>query len=112
MPIPIAPIPLLTRVYPPNVARDANLFAVALNAQSGQGTLVAGALTVTGVTLTTTSVIVVGRRTAGGTVGAGGLIAPAASRNVASKQFVIQSIDLVGALVNTDTSAIEWLVIG
>lgn len=112
MPNPIAPLPMSTRVYPPLIARESNAYAAGMNAQSGQGTLVAGALTVTGVTLTSTSVVVVGRRTPGGTAGAGGLVAPAASRNVGSKQFVIQAVDLAGALVTTDTSAIEWMVIG
>jgi hypothetical protein len=113
MPIPVATAPTMNQIYPPLVANQANAFAVGLNAQSGAAVLAAGTVTVSGVTLTATSVIMLSRKTAGGTAGAGGVMAPSGSRTVGGAgSFVINAVDLTGALVATDTSTLDWLVIG
>lgn len=75
---------------------------------SGTATLVGGTIIVTGVQLTSTGKIVLGRNTPGGTLGAG-LAAPSASRT--ASQFVINAVDTAGALVATDTSTVDWAIV-
>lgn len=80
--------------------------------QAGVATLAGGTVTVTGVTLTATSRILISRKTAGGTAGTGGLYAPSANRNTGASTFEIRSADTAGALVATDTSVVDWVVLG
>lgn len=71
----------------------------------GTATLVAGTVTVTPVPITTTSRILVSRKTSLGTLGF--LSAPSASRVVGSAgSFVISSVSA------TDVSTVDWAVIG
>jgi hypothetical protein len=128
MPIPVVttpaqnPVVQQNQVYTPAVANQLaaavttiNQLATGvatLNAQSGAAVLAAGTVTVTGVTLTATSVITLSRKVQGGTSGAGGVMAPSASRNVAAGSFVINAVDTLGATVTTDTSTIDFLIIG
>ena len=102
-PIPVSP----PHIYPPAIV-------AALNIQTGQATLAAGTVTVTGVTLTPGSVIDINRITAAGTAGAGGLVAPLANRTqgTGTGSFVIRAVDLAGTLVTTDTSLVEWKIVG
>lgn len=72
--------------------------------QTGTATLVAGTKTVAGVALTANSKILLSRNTPGGA--AGDLSAPAASRNTATGQFVINSASA------TDTSTVDYVIIG
>lgn len=78
--------------------------AVALQIQKGIATLVGGTVTVTGVTLAATSRIVATANTTGGTQGI--LAIPVASRSTSLGQFVINSSQ------GSDTSTVEWLIIG
>lgn len=80
--------------------------------QAGVATLASGTVTVTGVTLTATSRVVVSRKTAGGTAGTGGLYAPSANRNTGASTMEIRSADTAGAVVATDTSVVDWVVLG
>ena len=108
MPIPVQTVSTFARSggYPGITGQDLPNSVAALNAQSGSTTLVAGTKTVTGVTLTANSVIQVTQNTPGGTVGQ--LSVPAASRVVGTGtgQFAINSAS------GTDTSVVDWLVIG
>jgi hypothetical protein len=72
--------------------------------QTGTATLVGGTVTVTGVALTSKSVITMSHKTVGGTAGV--LTAPAASRNTSTGQFVITSVS------GTDTSTVDWVITG
>lgn len=82
--------------------------------QRGTTTLVAGSATVTGVTLTTSSSILLSMRDPGGgaITGLGALDAPVATRNVAAGSFVINAIDDAKALIGTAISTVDWAVIG
>lgn len=86
--------------------------AVPLGIQTGGGTLVAGTLTVTGARLTTTSVILVTRKTMGGSAIGTDLIAPSASRNVSASTFVVTSVKADKSTETNDTSTFDWVVIG
>lgn len=82
--------------------------------QRGTTTLVAGSATVTGVTLTTSSSILLSMRDpgAGAITGLGALDAPVATRNVGAGSFVINAIDDAKALIGTAISTVDWAVIG
>lgn len=80
--------------------------------QTGTATLASGTVTVTGVTLTSTSRIFLTRNTAAGATIGVELVAPSASRNTGTGQFVINSIDASRATVVTDTSTVDWAIIG
>jgi hypothetical protein len=83
------------------------------NIQYGTGTLVAGVLAVTGVTITSTSAIVCSRKTAAGTSG-DELRVPSADRTagvLGTGGFSIRSyLDAVAA--TSDTSTVDWIVVG
>lgn len=112
-PIPVATLPLGGQIYSPLVADQARAAFVALNAQSGAGVLVLGTVTISGVTLTATSVIVLSRKTQGGTVTSTiDYEAPSASRNVGASTFVINAVVAAGTVNTPDTSTIDWLAIG
>lgn len=72
--------------------------------QKGTATLVAGTVTVSGVTLTSGSQILFGYNTAG--ADADYLDAPVASRNVSAGTFVINSSNAL------DTSSVDWIIVG
>ncbi len=83
------------------------------NIQYGTGTLVAGVLAVTGVTLTTTSVIVCSRKTEAGTDG-DELRVPSADRTVGALgtgAFSIRSF-LSGVAATSDTSTVDYVIVG
>lgn len=93
-----------------DVAADGSLVAVRLapkrvgeGRKFGTATLVAGSVTVSGVSLVAGAKIQLTMNTAGGTPGF--LSAPAASRNVGASTFLIQSSS------GTDTSTVDWEVI-
>lgn len=86
------------------------LAALLRPAKRGTTTLSGGTVTVTAA-ITASSLIFVTRRTAGGTLGTGGLHTPSASRNVGSGTFVIEAIAVNGTLSNGDTSTVDWWVI-
>ncbi len=52
------------------------------------------------------------RATPQGDLGAGGLVAPLASRNVAAGSFVVHAVDAKGAPVATETSSFDYLIVG
>jgi hypothetical protein len=91
-------LPIQNKDYPPSIGSAVNTI------QYGVATLVAGTVTVTGVRLTSTSIIQLTRNTIGGT--AGDLNAPVASRNTTTGQFVINSAN------GADTSTIDWMIAG
>lgn len=72
--------------------------------QYGTATLATGTKTVTGVRLSSSSVILVAYNTEAGTPGR--LSAPSASRDTSLGQFVISSSS------GSDTSTVDWLIIG
>jgi hypothetical protein len=81
--------------------------------QSGRGTLVAGVLAVTGVTITATSRIFASRVTEAGTDG-DELRIPDADRTVGALgtgAFSIRSF-LSGTAATSDTSTVDWIVVG
>lgn len=81
--------------------------------QSGRGTLVAGVLAVTGVTLTSTSRIFASRVTEAGTDG-DELRVPDADRTVGALgtgAFSIRSF-LSGVAATSDTSTVDWMIVG
>lgn len=80
--------------------------------QGGTGTLVAGTVTITGVTLTASSRIVCFRKTPGGTISDAGLDAPSASRNTSTGQFVVNAINSDKATATGDTSTFDYLIFG
>ena len=77
--------------------------------QKGTGTLVAGTATIPAMLINTDARITVTRNTPAGVLGAGGLDCPTAARTTA--HFVVNSIDLAGALVATETSTFDWHVV-
>jgi hypothetical protein len=84
-----------------------------INAQSGTGTLVAGTLTITGVTLTVaTSIIQITMRDPGaGALTTGiGFDAPVASRT--ATQFVVNYIANDKTTLATAVCTFDWLVLG
>lgn len=91
----------------------AALGVVAPRIQKGTGTLVAGVLAVTGVTLTASSVIVCSRKTEAGTDG-DELRVPAADRTVGALgtgSFSIRAF-LSGVAATSDTSTVDWVIVG
>jgi hypothetical protein len=81
--------------------------------QYGSGTFAAGVLTVTGVTLTATSVIVATRKTEAGTDGDEVRI-PSADRTVGALgtgQFTARAFS-AGAAATSDTSTFDWIIVG
>jgi len=85
----------------------ANIQPIGTNQSGTNVALVGGTKTVAATAVSTTASIRVSRNTPAGTLGAGGLAEPQASR-VVGTQFVVNSVDLTGALVNTDTSTFDW----
>lgn len=85
-----------------------------LNFQVGTGTLAAGTLTVTGVTLTATSRIFLTMKDpgAGAITGFADLDAPAASRDTGAGEFVVNAIDDSKAVINTAICTFDWLIVG
>lgn len=83
--------------------------------QRGTGTMVAGVLSVsTGVKITANSVINFSRKTQGGTPGVA-YDAPAADRTVGAPgtgAFKVRSYSSSNVVVTTDTSTIDWIIIG
>ncbi len=83
-----------------------------LNFQSGTATLASGTVTVTGVKLNSTSMILVTMRDQG----AGALTAfadfrvPVASRT--ATQFVVDAINASSAVLTTAVCTIDWMIIG
>lgn len=77
----------------------------------GTATLVAGTVTVTGVTITSQSIILLSRNTLATAVGH--LSAPSANRTpgVGTGQFVIRS-DSAPATLTAETSTIDWIILG
>lgn len=76
-------------------------------ARAGNATLAAGTVTVTNAAIAATDVIVVSRKTAAGTLGAGGYIY---TLN-AGVGFTITAVDLAGALVATDLSTVSYFIL-
>jgi len=72
--------------------------------QRGTATLSGGTITISNAVLTANSVILCSYNTAG--ANADILSAPAASRNISAKTFVIQSTNPL------DTSTVDWIVVG
>lgn len=76
-------------------------------ARAGNATLTAGTVTVTNTTVTANTIIVLSRKTAGGTLGAGGYSYTLS----AGASFTITAVDLAGVLSALDTSVISyWLI--
>jgi hypothetical protein len=84
------------------------------NIQSGTATLVAGTVTVSGVSLTATSRITASMkdRGAGALTGVVGIEIPAAQRNVGAGTFVLRMIDAAGAVVASAVSTVEYHING
>lgn len=82
--------------------------------QKGTTTLVAGTKTVTGVTLTASSVIQLTMKDpgAGALTTFIGLDAPAAGRNTGTGQFVINAIDNAKAVLATAVPTVDFVIIG
>lgn len=103
-------------VYVSSKDNSAALIAAAAGApkvQYGTGTLVAGVLAVSGVTLTATSVIVCSRKTEAGTDG-DELRVPTADRTagaLGTGLFSIRSF-LDGVAATSDTSTVEYVIVG
>lgn len=82
--------------------------------QAGTTTLVAGTKTVSGVTLTSTSRILLTMKDpgAGAITGFGAFDAPVASRNTGAGTFVINAIDDAKATITTAVCTVDYLIIG
>ena len=94
------------------VARALN--AALLPVQSGSGTLVAGVLTVTSAVIRAGSVITATYRTAAGTPGVK-LACPTADRTVGiagASQFRVRSYSDGTTAATSDTSTVDWQIIG
>lgn len=76
----------------------------------GTGTLAGGTLTVATTALTANSVIQLTVKTPGGATQGVKLSAPAANRT-AGTSFVVNAVDATGALVATDTSTFDWMIV-
>jgi hypothetical protein len=80
--------------------------------QRGRGTIGAdGTALVQGVTLTADSIVAVFRATPSGKLAPGGLAAPVEQRSIAGGTFVVQAVDLAGAVAAGETSEFEYLVL-
>lgn len=95
-------------------AAQANATPDGYNLQAGTGTLVAGTLTVTGVTLTANSRILLSMKDpgAGALTGFADLDAPVATRDTSTGQFVVNAIDDSKATIVTAVCTFDWLVVG
>lgn len=82
--------------------------------QKGTSTLIAGTKTVTGVSLTSTSVILLTMRDpgAGAITGLGAFDAPVASRNTSTGQFVVNAIDDSKALISSAVCTFDYVIVG
>ena len=81
--------------------------------QSGSATLVAGQVTVSSVTLTAASVVLVSRKTQGGTVTSTIVYeAPSSGRNVGASTLLLQASVAAGTANAADTSVVDWFVYG
>lgn len=82
--------------------------------QSGRGTLAAGTVTISGVTLTATSRIVVTMADpgAGAITNFAALDVPDASRNTGAGTFVVNAIDNAKAVINTAVCTFDYFIIG
>lgn len=78
--------------------------------QSGTGQLSAGVLVVNA-QLSSSSRITVNRILIGGTAGTILMTMPA-ERDIANGKFTIRSVNTTGAAVATDTSHVDWVVVG
>lgn len=78
-----------------------------VNAKAGNLTLVAGTVTIANSGITSTDIILLSRKTVGGTVGQGGYIYTLNP----GVGFTVTSVGLTGTLVNTDTSVISYEII-
>ncbi len=76
--------------------------------QKGRATLVGGTATVLAF-LPSGAIPTATRSTPGGVAGTGGYALPSA--NQTTSQFVINAVDLAGALVATDTSTVNWIAL-
>lgn len=99
-----------TTVAAPSVA---SLSSAGLAIQRGTGTLASGILLVTGVTLTSSSVIICQRKTEAGTDG-DEIRVPTADRTtgaLGTGSFTARAF-LSGAAATSDTSTFDWLIVG
>lgn len=82
--------------------------------QSGTSTLIAGTKTITGVTLTASSRISVTMKDAGSgaITGFATFRVPAASRNTATGQFVVDAIDDSKAVIATAVCTFDYVILG
>lgn len=100
-------------VSPSAVALNSSLGSQALPVQRGTGTLAAGVLAVTGVTLTATSVIIATHKTVAGTAG-DAINVPSADRTagaLGTGSFTARAF-LNGAAATSDTSTFDWVIVG
>lgn len=80
--------------------------------QSGTATLSSGTVTISTANITASSRIIVSYKTPGGTLGAA-LSVPSGSRsNGTPGSFVIRAVDTAGSVVTTDTSTVDWMILG
>lgn len=86
-----------------------NVDASGANAIAGTATLASGTVTVATTSVTASSVILVSYNEVAGTSGAN-VEAPSSSI-VAGTSFVINGVDTAGAVVATDTSTVNWLIL-
>lgn len=77
------------------------------NARAGSAVLVAGTVTVANTTVTANTLLLLTRKTAGGTLGAGGYIYTVS----AATSFTITSVDTAGSLSNADTSTLSYMLV-
>lgn len=92
---------------------DVAASVLALPVQRGSGTLAAGVLAVTGVTLTASSVIICQRKTEAGTDG-DEIRVPAADRTagaLGTGAFTARAF-LSGVAAASDTSTFDWIIVG
>jgi hypothetical protein len=95
------------------LSSDIAASVLALPVQRGTGTLAAGVLAVTGVTITASSVIICQRKTEAGTDG-DEIRVPAADRTVGALgtgAFTARSF-LSGVAATSDTSTFDWIIVG
>lgn len=95
------------RLYGETLARE-----IAEKVQTGTATLAAGTVTVTA-RLTSSSVILLTRKTAGGTTTLTlGYSAPGATRDTSAGTFVILAVVAAGTINTADESVVDWVVLG
>lgn len=99
----VGAIAALAKISPAGVGNVAIL--------TGQGTLVAGTLTVTAAITANSVIMATWSDPDAGTVGV--LSIPTATRNVGAGTFVVNSVKADGTTpLNTDTGSFDWVVIG